>query len=354
MKIKDIRAYKVDLGLSKPYTVAYETNATAENVVLEIELDNGIVGYGTACPSVFVFGEKTEDTVLNLASEALQKWIGRDIRCFRSLIYESRSLFPLHSATRTAIDIALHDAFGKYLDIPVYRFYGGQMRKRPTSVTIGILGVDETIREAAEFRKQGFKILKVKTGLNAAEDIERIVKLRERFGSYFTIRVDANQGYSIEDTRMFYHSTVKLGIELIEQPVSVKKVKDLKHLPPNVRKKIACDESLTDKRSALDLAREDICGIFNIKLMKCGGLLEAFDISSIAEAYGIEIFWGCYDESVASIAAALHASLACPTTKYLDLDGSFDLASDIFEGGFALKEGELSPLERSGFGFIKK
>lgn len=351
MKIKNIRAYKVDLGLSKPYTVAYETNSTAENVFLEVELENGIIGYGAACPSEFVFGEKMEDTVSNLTSDALQKWIGKDIRCFRSLILESRLLFPLHSATRTAVDIALHDAFGKFIDIPVYKFYGGQVRKQPTSVTIGILGVDETIREASEFKKLGFKILKVKTGLNPKEDVERIIKLKETYGNYFKIRVDANQGYSIEETKAFYESTIELGIELIEQPVSVKKVRDLKLLPSDVRKKIACDESLTDKRSALDLAGENICGIFNIKLMKCGGLLEAFDISSIAEAYGIEIFWGCYDESIASITAALHASLACPTTKYLDLDGSFDLADDIFEGGFTLIDGELIPNEKSGFGF---
>jgi L-alanine-DL-glutamate epimerase-like enolase superfamily enzyme len=87
--------------------------------------------------------------------------------------------------------------------------------------------------------------------------------------------------------------------------------------------------------------------------MKCGGLLGAFEIATIAQASGIKLFWGCYDESIISISAALHAAFSCSATCYLDLDGSFDLAEDIVTGGFTLVEGELSPLNDAGFGFKK-
>ena len=354
MKIKKIRAYLVDLGLKKSYTIAYKVTKSAVNVFLEIELENGLTGYGSAAASEFVFGEKLEDTIANLESETVQKWVGRDIRNFRSIIYESTLLFPKHSATRTAIDIALHDAFGKYLGIPVVDFYGRKYKNLPTSITIGISGVEETLQEAREYKDKGFKILKIKIGLHLEEDIERIVKLRETFGTYFRIRVDGNQGYDSAQTIAFVKATNSLGIELMEQPMKVGTESEMRTLPADVRGIIACDESLKNASSAILLATDPrACGIFNIKLMKCGGLLGAFDIATIAQASEIELFWGCYDESIVSISAALHAAFACPSTRYLDLDGSLELAEDIVTGGFTLVDGELSTLNLPGFGFTK-
>lgn len=352
MKIKNIRAYIKNLGLSKAYTISYEVTSEAINAFLEIELDNGIIGFGSAAASEFVFGEKLDETIANLQSDEIQNWIGKDIRHFRSLIAESNLLFPKHSATRTAIDIALHDAFGKYLGIPVVDFYGRKHRSLPTSITIGISSVEETLKEAKEYKDQGFKILKIKIGLNLEEDIERVIKLVEKFGSHFKIRVDANQGYNQDQTIAFVKATRSIGLELIEQPMRVGTEAEMKKLPLEVRKIIACDESLKNSRSAFLLASEPpACGIFNIKLMKCGGLIGAFEIATIAQSSGIELFWGCYDESIVSISAALHAAFACSTTRYLDLDGSFQLDEDIVTGGFALDAGELSPLGIAGFGF---
>ena len=124
MRIKRINAFKMDMALTKPYSVAYRTYHDAANAFLEIELMNGIVGLGAAAEGEFVIGEKMVETLSNLQSEELQKWIGRDIRHFRSVIDESNQLFREYSATRTVIDIALHDAFCKYMDIPVVDFYG--------------------------------------------------------------------------------------------------------------------------------------------------------------------------------------------------------------------------------------
>ncbi len=60
--------------------------------------------------------------------------------------------------------------------------------------------------------------------------------------------------------------------------------------------------------------------------------------------------WGCMDESTISISAALHAALACPRTRYLDLDGSLDLARDVVVGGFLLENGELRTTNAPGAG----
>ena len=91
-------------------------------------------------------------------------------------------------------------------------------------------------------------------------------------------------------------------------------------------------------------------GIFNIKLMKCGGIAPGLEIAAMAAHAGIHLMWGCMDESIISIAGALHAALASRATKYLDLDGSLDRACDIVNGGFILEDGWLRTIDEPGLG----
>ena len=88
--------------------------------------------------------------------------------------------------------------------------------------------------------------------------------------------------------------------------------------------------------------------------MKCGGIKSAMDIAGIAKPANIDLFWGCNDESIVSITAALHAAFACPHTKYIDLDGSLDLAEDVVTGGFTIKDGYMYLSNEAGLGVIVK
>ena len=354
MKIVAIRSYIKKMALTKPYTIAYNTFSDVRLVFLEIELANGMIGYGSASPAEDVVGETTEQSFANLSSEFIQEFVGRDIRQFRQLIYEIKQKFPHLPGTLAAFDIATHDAFGKLLGIAIVDLYGRKIKSLPTSVTIGIKNVQETLEDAADYFKLGFKVLKVKTGLSVEEDIERIARLSESYQRRMTIRVDANQGYTQTDLQRFLQATNKFGIELIEQPLPVGKENELLQLPYETRQFLAADESLKDPEAALKLAvGERSFGIYNIKLMKCGGILEALDIANIAYHGKIDLFWGCNDESRISITAALHAAYSCVHTKYIDLDGSFDLAEDLLNGGFELKDGHLEISNQPGLGLTQ-
>ena len=354
MKIKYIRPYIKEMPLTKPYTIAYSTMSDVALVFLEIELENGIIGMGSASPAESVVGENPQQTLQNLETHFVQELIGRDIRHFRQIIFEATRHFTHLPGTIAAIDIALHDAFAKYLGISVVDFYGRKIKSLPTSVTIGIMNPSQTLEEAENYYQLGFKILKVKTGLNIEEDIERILLLQERFKNNMIIRVDANQGYSKEDLQKFIKATNKKPVELIEQPVPVGKESLISSLGTEVTRYIAGDESIKDASAALAFcAVPKPFGIFNIKLMKCGGLLGAFSIADIALNGGIELFWGCNDESLLGITAALHAAYACSNTRYIDLDGSFDLAEDLVTGGFSLSDGYMLINDQPGFGTHK-
>ena len=117
--------------------------------------------------------------------------------------------------------------------------------------------------------------------------------------------------------------------------------------PNEIKDIIAADESLLSPKDAFLLAQSPrACGIFNIKLMKSGGIYPAKQIAAIANKADIDLMWGCNDESAISIAAALHVALSCANTKYLDFDGSLDLVTDIVTGGFQIKDGWMTTCTR--------
>ncbi|MBY0433540.1 MAG: dipeptide epimerase [Cyclobacteriaceae bacterium] len=351
MKIKSLKIWQTDLGNTKPYTIAFKTVDEVLNAFVEVTLDNGMTGIGAGNPSEYVTGEHLDQTMASLTESNLSFLVGRDIREINQLIFEITQKFPKTPAARAALDIALHDAFTKFLGVPLVKYLGQKIHTMPTSNTIGIKNVTETLKEAEEYGKLGFKALKVKTGKELEEDIERIVKLREKFGKKFFIRVDANQGYTSAQTIAFYNRTKSLDVELIEQPLPAKAVADIRQLPEEVREKIAADESLLSPKDALELVKPPrAVGIFNIKLMKCGGVREGLKIAEIGFHEGIDLFWGCNDESIISITAALHAAFASANTKYIDLDGSLDLARDIVKGGFVLKDGMMTCSDKPGLG----
>ena len=354
MKIKSIRAWRKDLGNSRPYTIAFKTVDEVANALVEIELENGMEGLGAGNPSKFVVGESLDDSMRALAEEHLGFLFNRDIREFYSILSDIQHRFPKNPAVRAALDIAVHDAFTKYLGVPLVAFLGQKVKALPTSVTIGIKNVADTLAEAKEYWHMGFKVLKVKTGKDVEEDIERMKRLREVYGEKILIRVDANQGYDQNDLERFWKETLDMDIELIEQPVPAERIDLLKALPDPLKEKIAADESLISPADAFKLLdRERACGIFNIKLMKSGGIYPARQIAGFAVATDTRLMWGCNDESAISISAALHAALSFPNTKYLDLDGSLDLVEDVVSGGFTMDEGYMSPTGLPGLGVEK-
>jgi len=354
MKIKSIKTWSADLGNKKPYTIAFKTVDEVLNAFVEITLADGTTGIGAGSPSEYVTGESIEQCADALQEKNLEFLVGRDVREFNQLNFETGQKFPKNPAARAAIDIALYDVFAKHLGVPLVKLLGQKITSLPTSNTIGIKNVEETLKEAEEYGKNGFSVLKVKLGKDLGEDIERIVKLREKFGKKFVIRIDANQGYTFDQTIAFYNKTKHLDVELIEQPLPAKSVTEMKKLPDEIRRKIAADESLISPKDALELVKPPLAsGIFNIKLMKCGGIHQALKIADIGLQEGVDLFWGCNDESSISITAALHAAFACSNTKYIDLDGSLDLARDVVKGGFVLKDGVMSCSDKPGLGVEK-
>ena len=346
MKIREVRTRVERLGLARPYTIAFRRVEDVSNGIIELVDDEGRIGRGAASPESHVTGETWEQCAAALDPSALRWLEGRDPRHLGALCREVGTRMTSTPAARAAVDIALHDLHTRIVGVPLVDWFGRCHSALPTSVTIGILDVEKTVAEAVEFLERGFRVLKVKLGHDLETDLRRLAALRDRFGDAPTIRVDANQGYDLAETRRFFERATEFEIEFVEQPMAAADRDALRALPAALRSRVAADETLLNEHDALALLQEPrACGIFNIKLMKCGGLWAARRIAELAETAGVELMWGCMDESVLSISAALHLALACPATRYLDLDGSLDLARDVAEAGFRIRDGMLELVE---------
>ena len=353
MKITSLEYFKLDMPLAMPYTIAYETVTNTSNVILKLETDRGISGWGCAAPDKEVTGETPDEVIHALKNEITELVKGQYPFQISQFIHQLKKTIPRHSSTLCMVDMALHDLMARKAHLPLYQMLGGYRNSIPTSITIGILPLNETLSQAAYFLKKGFTILKLKGGLNLDEDIEKIHKLREKYGNEFLIRFDANQGYSVDESIQFVNKTRNAGIEILEQPTSLKKEERLGQVTHNTDVPVMADESIKTLKDAFRLASNDLIDMVNIKLMKVGGILEAQHINSVAKAAGMEVMIGCIDECALGISAGLHFALSRPNIEFADLDGHLDLLEDPFTDLFRLEKGILYPSAQDGLGKIR-
>lgn len=351
MKICRIEGWVANFKLAVPYTIAYETINTCRNVFLRLETTGSITGFGCAAPDAYITGETTE-TVMQAIRQVVEPTLkGADPLRLAKLILRLKVRLRKQPSAIAAVDMALHDILGKVAGLPLWRILGGFRRGMMTSFTIGILPIDETVTRAQDLMLKGFKSLKLKGGANVEEDIEKIIKIRERVGKKVELRFDANQGYTLEQARLFVEETRAAGVELIEQPTPRGDDNLLGVVTARVSIPVMADESLMNLRDAFVLAKRDLADMVNVKLMKVGGIYEALQISAVARSAGFQVMVGCMDEAALSIAAGLHFALAQPNVDYADLDGHFDLIDDPTDGAVIFRNGILYPTNRPGLGF---
>ncbi len=351
MKIKKIDFVPINLKLKETYTVASETVTEITNIFIRLELDNGIIGYGSAAPDLNVTGE-TPNQLLEDVEEIIKPILkNEDPLRYSFLLAKLREILHNKPATLALADLALFDLLGKICRQPVYKIFGAFKKKMLTSISIDVLPLDETVKRASAFVEEGFKILKIKGGKDVQEEIAKIHKVREKVGNTIKIRFDANQGYSMNDTFRFFEGIKDANIEILEQPTPKNKPDLLGRFTESLGILIMADESLLTLKDVFALVKNKLVDTVNIKLMKVGGIQEALHINSVAKSANVKSMIGCMNESAFSVAAGLHFALCRPNVMYADLDGHFDLISDPAKGAVKLVDGFLLPTDKPGIGF---
>lgn len=350
MKIITLEHFRLDMELSIPYTIAYETVSSATNIILKLVTDTGIIGWGCAAPDATVTGETPENVMTTIDTVIRDMLVGQSPFQIARIMYNMKQIAPQASSAMAMVDMALYDIMARQAGLPLYQLLGGFRHEIATSITIGIVPLEETLEQAKRHLLNGFTIIKLKGGLNLTEDVEKVLKLREAFGQEFILRFDANQGYSFAQSVEFIDSVQSANLEIIEQPTSEKKDRRLGRVTQAVAIPVMADESIKTLQDAFRLASNDLIDMINIKLMKVGGIMEALHINSVARSANLEAMVGCIDECGLGISAGLHFALSRPNVHYADLDGHLDMINDPFTGLFRLEKGVLYPSDKPGLG----
>ena len=342
-----------DLTLRHTFRISRAATDLAENVLVAVEHE-GLTGVGEAHPNDY-HGE--DHGRVHSALEGFCGWLAAN-QSFASPLSPIRNphsairnllggLPPEVKAVRAAVgalDIAFHDLVGQMVGEPLWRLFGADPAKAPvTSFTIGIAPVAEMqakVREA-----ECYPLLKIKVGTGRDREIlEGIRAVTDK-----PLRVDANAGWTVPEAIRHIRDLEPFGIEFVEQPIPPGDVAGLRRIRDAVSTPILVDESVTTSADIPPLAGA-VDGI-NIKLMKCGGLLEARRMIELARSLGLQIMLGCFVESSVAITAAAHLS---PLVDYADLDGHLLISNDPYVGVTLDAAGRLILPTRPGLGLLPR
>jgi o-succinylbenzoate synthase len=233
-----------------------------------------------------------------------------------------------------AVDIALHDLFGKKNKTPLYEYFKGIHSPLRTSISIGLTDIESLLKTIQKIVDSGGSVIKLKIGLGIEEDIGMIERVRDVFLDKITLRLDANQAYSPEEAKVLFDKLEKYDIEFIEQPVSAKDLAGLKLIHDRCEIPVMADEAVASFSDLKKIVDQDVCDRVNIKLMKSGGLHQSRKLIEYCGKNNIDCMIGCMIESPIGIAAGVHLGLGSDAVKWTDLDGHLFLKSidDVFSG----------------------
>jgi L-alanine-DL-glutamate epimerase-like enolase superfamily enzyme len=405
MQITRVEVVPITLKLRLPYRTAYhgaeDVNQTGV-VFVRIETRQGNVAWGCAAFDPAITGE-TLDQVTQACHACADR--ARDLNPL-NLEYALSELSPLTEDTpsaQCAFDIAFHDLLGLATGLPIHRLLGGYRDRIQTSITVSLGSVKETVERAQNRVRQGFRILKIKGGVNPEEDVRRVKAVHDALPN-ITLRLDADGGYTVAEA-LDVARALEGCLEMLEQPVSTagenasvgdlrrtneqdlrrtneqdlrrtnrrgfrqtkadegasvgdlrqtnertEGIHALRHVTEHSPIPILADQSVVGPSSALEIAGQHAADGISIKLATCGGLRCARQMDAIACAAHISTMVGCVHEPALLIAAELAFALSSPSVQYGDLDGHFDLIDDPTRERFTFADGWLIASDVPGLG----
>jgi len=346
MKITGMRIHPILIPLRKPFITSLGSKYKHDGVLVKIETDENVFGWGEAAPSKNITKE-TQESVIKSLNEIKPLIVGENPFEVEKIMDKINYVFG--PSAKASVDIALHDIFGKKIGLPLKNVFGDDKKEIRTSITVSIGKVEDAVKEAVKIVDSGGRNIKLKIGLKPDEDIEKIKKIRESIGYEPRIRVDANQGYSVETAIKTLREMERYEIEFVEQPLNAKDIDGMRMVRNNVSIPVMADESVHTPGDAVNIVKNDAADMINIKIMK-SGLSNALKIADICSAAGIICMVGCMIETKIGVTAGTHLALGKRIIRFADLDGHLDLKFDPTINGVRTEKGVNKVGDDAGLG----
>ena len=352
MKITHIAIYKIKIPLIEPFVISLGPIDRVQNIVVTIQTDEGLIGYGECSPYMTINGESM-DTCFIVGQYLAKALIGKNpldpaacVQVMDGIIYGNTSI-------KSAFDIALFDISAQNAGLPLYQFLGGKKDKiLQTDMTVSIGSPNKMKEDAIRYKEQGFPFIKVKLGEDKQTDVDRIEAIREGIGNEIPLRIDANQVWESADNAIdILNALEPYSIEHCEEPIPRWCFMALSKVSAQTSIPIMADESCGDDHDAERLIQLKACPMFNIKLGKSSGFVKALKIIELASAAGIHLQIGGFMESRLGMTAAAHLALTNDHIQHCDFDTPLMFTEDPVESGIKYeKNGVINVPDQPGLG----
>lgn len=294
MEVADVEVIPVKMGVTSlkeggiaPYKGKYSSVETVDRILLRLETNTGIVGWGEIRPSPSV---KSATAILR--NEVIPEALGRDVWEIESFLgcfhYEYLDL----KSYVAGVEMAMWDALGKHLDAPLHQLLGGKCTEEvPVSSPLGILSPERSREYARKALEAGFDVLKVKAGRNWQTDVDRVIAMNDEVNGQLELRVDPNQGWNFEDAVRVGAQLEDAGIFLqyLEQPVRIDSFGTYKRLRNRLTTPMGINEDAYFQRNLSHLLKEDAIDVAVVDLVPAGGILKLKSQAAVAADHGISV-----------------------------------------------------------------
>ena len=357
MRIKSINCYPLLINNKYPYYWSHGIINSTEIILIEIEAENGVKGYGESIATPSPEGVKA---FIDSASSVL---IGEDIFQNQRIIKKCyHSLFQAHgtcSAPRfgaqilSGLEMALWDLCGKIVERPLHELLGGKYRDKIEY--FGFIqgnSADELAIDAKKLSKNGHKVIYGKIGREESTDVQIVKKVREAVGKDIRLRFDPNEAWDLVTAKRMIEKLEDFSIEMIEQPCNHMNISVLKQIKDLNKVSIGVDQSVFNLNDLFQIALLNAADLVVLGLHETGGIGGLKKAAAVAESAGLNIcIHGLHETGITTCAANQVAA----TIPNLDDGNQFMnhlIESDIINSpDLTLQNGGLPVLDGPGLGF---
>lgn len=330
----------------------YAANTTQHSIVLRLRTAEGTVGLGNVDPLPGYSSESIGESLTALRSCLVPAVLRMDAGNINRILQAMDACIPAHLEAKAALEMACVDALCTALGIPVHRYLGGAVvDELRFNAWIGIVSPDQASVEAAAWLARGFTSAKIKLGGGIVADRDRVCAVREAVGGAMQLRVDANAGYSVDESIALGRLLEPYELQLLEQPVAADDLAGLARVRQAIGIPIMADEAITDEASLIRAIRADCADIVKVKVMKQGGLLKCCRMIDTAASAGLKVVLGHgFGLSINTVAELMVAASCENVLDGLESVGPLKMQDDVVRERLDLSAGVMRVPHNPGLG----
>ncbi|MDI1348415.1 muconate/chloromuconate family cycloisomerase [Aquabacterium sp.] len=310
IQILAVETLLVDVPTIRPHKLSVATMMGQTLVLVRLQTSDDVVGWGEATTiGGLAYGEESPESIkTNIDRYIAPLLVGQDATQVAACMARVKGNVQGNRFAKCAIETALYDNQAKRLGVPLSELFGGRVRDSlPVAWT---LASGDTTKDIAEAERvldlRRHNIFKLKIGLRSVkDDVAHVAAIQRAVGDRASVRIDANQAWSVTEALEGCRMLADAGIDMVEQPIAAHDKLGLRRLTQANIIPIMADESLHGPVDAFTVASTQAADIFAVKINQSGGLRGAAQVAAIAEASGIALYGGTMLEgAVGTMASA--------------------------------------------------